>query len=61
MAGTWLSVIEGFAGVRVKKQQLIINPKLPPEWKELKFNLVINNDLFQIEIYHNISRFKSRG
>ena len=53
MAGTWLSVIEGFAGIRVKKQQLYINPKLPNEWKELKFNLVVNNDLFQIEINHN--------
>ena len=28
MAGTWLSVIEGFAGIRVKKQQLYINPKI---------------------------------
>ena len=53
MAGTWLSVIEGFAGIRVKKQQLYINPKLPNEWKELKFNLVVNNNLLQIEINHN--------
>ena len=53
MAGTWLSVIEGFAGIRIKKQQLYINPKLPNEWKELKFNLVVNNNLFQIEINHN--------
>ena len=53
MAGTWLSVIEGFAGIRVKKQQLYINPKLPIEWKELKFNLVVNNNLVQIDINHN--------
>ena len=53
MAGTWLSVIEGFAGVRVKKQKLCINPKLPNEWRKLKFNLVVNNNVFQIEINHN--------
>ena len=53
MAGTWLSVIEGFAGIRVKKQQLYINPKLPSKWKELKFNLVVNNNLVQIDINHN--------
>ncbi|GIR57484.1 MAG: hypothetical protein CM15mP65_00650 [Crocinitomicaceae bacterium] len=57
MAGTWLSVIEGFAGIRVKKQQLYINPKLPNEWKELKFNLVVNNNLFKLKSITTISLF----
>ena len=34
MAGTWLSVIEGFAGVKIKKQKLYIDPKIPKKWKK---------------------------
>ena len=29
MAGTWFSIVEGFAGVRVTRNGLIINPILP--------------------------------
>ena len=50
MAGTWLAVIEGFAGVKIKNQILHINPKLPNNWDNLNFKIMIKNNPIIIEI-----------
>ena len=42
MAGTWISIIEGFAGIKIKNQELYINPKLPKHWNSLTFNLKVH-------------------
>ena len=39
MGGTWMSVIMGFGGVRVKNDRLIFNPFLPPKWKTYSFRI----------------------
>jgi maltose phosphorylase len=40
MAGTWLSIVEGFGGMRVENDMLSFNPKLPSNWKSLTFKLL---------------------
>jgi maltose phosphorylase len=35
MAGTWMSIVEGFGGMRVKDNQLHFSPKIPKEWKDI--------------------------
>lgn len=57
MAGTWMSVVEGFAGMRVRDHQLIFNPFLPDKWKSFSFtvgfrsaNLKVNIDASEIKI-----------
>ena len=35
MAGTWLSVVEGFAGLRISESGISFAPKLPKEWNSL--------------------------
>jgi maltose phosphorylase len=39
MAGTWMSVVEGFAGMRVRNDQLHFNPFLPSNWKSFSFTI----------------------
>ena len=39
MAGTWMAVVEGFGGMRVKGGVLSFNPLLPAEWKGLSFRV----------------------
>ena len=39
MAGTWLSVVQGFGGMQIIKSNLHFEPRLPKHWKSLKFNL----------------------
>ncbi|MCF8302679.1 MAG: glycoside hydrolase family 65 protein [Bacteroidales bacterium] len=37
MAGTYMSVVEGFGGMRVRNGQLHFNPFIPPQWKSYSF------------------------
>ncbi|MGF1637248.1 MAG: family 65 glycosyl hydrolase domain-containing protein, partial [Cyclobacteriaceae bacterium] len=37
MAGTWMSIVEGFAGLRVRNDQLYFRPFIPGKWKTFRF------------------------
>jgi maltose phosphorylase len=50
MAGTWMSVVEGFGGMRVKDGMLSFNPLLPDEWKALSFQIGFRGSLLNIRI-----------
>jgi maltose phosphorylase len=39
MAGTWMSIVEGFAGMRVRNNQLRFNPFLPKQWNAFSFTI----------------------
>lgn len=52
MAGTWLSVVEGFGGMRVKNNSLYFNPVLPSNWKSLQFNIRFRGRIIQVNIQH---------
>ena len=43
MAGTWLSIIEGFAGLRINRDKITLNPKLPQNWNSYKFKIIYKN------------------
>ncbi len=46
MAGTWMSIVEGFGGKRVYDGKLFLSPVIPKEWKAYAFRLTfMNNDL----------------
>ncbi|MFZ9159920.1 MAG: family 65 glycosyl hydrolase domain-containing protein, partial [Aquirufa sp.] len=39
MAGTWMSIIKGFGGMRLKGHSLHFNPFLPKQWTEFSFKI----------------------
>lgn len=39
MAGTWMSIVEGFAGMRIKEGKLSFQPMLPKQWKSYSFKI----------------------
>lgn len=49
MAGTWLSVVEGFGGMRVHNNELHFSPKLPQGWKKLTFKINFRGTLLECE------------
>ncbi|MFO7731945.1 MAG: beta-phosphoglucomutase [Spirochaetia bacterium] len=53
MAGTWTSIVYGFAGMRDYKGELSFSPHLPTQWNRLTFNLNIRNTLLEVAITHN--------
>lgn len=50
MAGTWMSVVEGFGGMRVIDNRLHINPQLPKQWKGFSFNINFRNQIVQVRV-----------
>nr|WP_121273600.1 glycoside hydrolase family 65 protein [Pedobacter schmidteae] len=56
MAGTWMSIVEGFAGMRVRNGQLQFNPFLPEKWESFSFRIVFRGAQLKIKITeHGIS------
>jgi kojibiose phosphorylase len=53
MGGTWQILINGFAGVRVQKGILSVNPKLPKVWRKVLFNLHWRGNLLRLEVKNN--------
>jgi len=40
MAGTWMSVVQGFGGMKIRDEELHFTPKLPTQWKGLTFSIL---------------------
>ncbi len=50
MAGTWLSIIRGFAGLRVQDGQLYMSPHLPTDWESVSFKIKFRGSLLKVQI-----------
>ncbi|EKF54223.1 maltose phosphorylase [Galbibacter marinus] len=61
MAGTWMSVVEGFGGMRVKNDCLSFDPKIPKEWDAFSFKVNFRNQILKVEVSHSGTTFKLEG
>jgi maltose phosphorylase len=50
MAGTWMSVVEGFGGMRVRDGQLRFQPFLPGKWASFSFKVGFRGVLLQVKV-----------
>jgi maltose phosphorylase len=50
MAGTWLSIVEGFGGMRVRNGRLTLNPFIPEKWKSFSFKVMFRGALLKVNI-----------
>lgn len=50
MAGTWLSVVEGFGGMRIKNDQLHLHPVLPENWKSYAFKIGFRQAIVTVKV-----------
>ncbi|MEM7106062.1 MAG: glycoside hydrolase family 65 protein [Bacteroidota bacterium] len=50
MGGTWMSVIKGFGGMRVRRDHLYFSPLLPRQWKSLTFKIRFRENLLSVRI-----------
>ncbi|GAA4268927.1 glycoside hydrolase family 65 protein [Hyunsoonleella aestuarii] len=53
MAGTWMSIVEGFGGLRVKDNKLSFAPKIPNQWKEYSFKVNFRSHIIKINVSHD--------
>ncbi len=50
MAGTWMSVVKGFGGMRVRDGKLYFNPFIPDQWKSYSFRIEFRGRVLKIKV-----------
>ncbi|GAA4810942.1 glycoside hydrolase family 65 protein [Litoribaculum gwangyangense] len=61
MAGTWMSIVEGFGGMRVKNNTLHFEPKIPEQWNSFSFKVNFRGQVLKIEVSKNKTDFELEG
>ena len=61
MAGTWMSIVEGFGGMRIKNNMLSFTPKIPKQWNGYSFKINFRNQILKVNVSQNETTFSLDG
>jgi len=61
MAGTWMSIVQGFGGMRVKNGFLSFNPQIPKEWKSYTFTINFRGNIINVYKSQNECKFSNES
>lgn len=50
MGGTWLAIVYGFAGLRIKEDGISFRPELPDKWNGYRFSIQYQGRKLQIDV-----------
>jgi alpha,alpha-trehalose phosphorylase len=57
LAGTWIALVGGFAGLRYGRETIGFAPRLPEDITKLAFNVVIRGQRLRVEVTHDRARY----
>ncbi|WP_165748239.1 glycoside hydrolase family 65 protein [Cellulophaga sp. Z1A5H] len=61
MAGTWMSIVEGFGGMRVVKDKLSFTPRIPEQWEAYSFKINFRNRILKVAVSQKETKFQLEG
>ncbi|WP_111682274.1 glycoside hydrolase family 65 protein [Winogradskyella tangerina] len=61
MAGTWMSIVEGFGGMRVKDNMLSFEPKIPEQWEAYSFKVNFRHQIIKVNVCQGHTHFELEG
>ncbi|WP_460217749.1 glycoside hydrolase family 65 protein [Psychroserpens sp. MEBiC05023] len=61
MAGTWMSIVEGFGGMRVVNDTLSFEPKIPEQWEGYSFKVNFRNQIIKVNVCKGHTHFELEG
>ena len=61
MAGTWMSIVEGFGGMRIKNNQLHFSPQIPKKWQSYSFKINFRGNILKAIVQHSGTSFEVSG
>ena len=61
MAGTWMSIVEGMAGVRILEDGMKINPVIPECWTKYSFQILVKKNPIYISISKEGFQIENKG
>lgn len=53
MGGTWMSIVQGFGGMRLKDDKLSFDPFIPEKWNSFAFKIMFRGHLLKVTIDKN--------
>ncbi|MDC8004763.1 glycoside hydrolase family 65 protein [Aureisphaera galaxeae] len=57
MAGTWMSIVEGFGGMRVKNGELHFTPQIPEQWTSYSFKINFRGSIIKVSVDKDQTHF----
>ncbi|HET8837944.1 MAG TPA: glycosyl hydrolase family 65 protein, partial [Flavobacteriaceae bacterium] len=61
MAGTWMSIVEGFGGMRIVEGKLAFSPQIPKQWNSYSFKVNFKGNLLKITVSKDKTNFELKG
>ncbi|MBO6605738.1 glycoside hydrolase family 65 protein [Psychroserpens sp.] len=61
MAGTWMSIVEGFGGMRVVDGKLSFEPKIPEQWEAFSFKINFRHQILKVNACLGHTHFVLEG
>lgn len=61
MAGTWMSIVEGFGGMRVVEDKLSFTPRIPAGWDAYSFKVNFRNRVLKVTVTQEKTSFELEG
>lgn len=61
MAGTWMSIVEGFGGMRVVNNTLSFKPQIPEQWQGYSFKINFRNQILTVNVSQDKTTFELIG
>ena len=58
MGGSWMSIVEGFAGLKVKNDKIYFDTTIPKKWESYSFKVNIKNRKIEIKIDQKLTSAK---
>ena len=57
MAGTWMSIVEGFGGMRIQNGTLCFTPQIPQQWESYSFKINFRNRVIKVNVSQKETTF----
>lgn len=61
MAGTWMSIVEGFGGMRIVDDKLSFTPRIPKQWEAYSFKINFRNRILRVRVTAQKTSFEYEG
>lgn len=61
MAGTWMSIVEGFGGLKIVDDKPSFDTKLPKEWSSFSFKMNFRNQILTVTVSHDETAVTTSG
>lgn len=58
MAGTWLSIVEGFGGMRLRNDRLEFHPRIPKHWDAYAFKVNFRGQTLKVKVSREGNSFE---